>query len=61
MSFSLIIFIEPFNPLKLEGKGAVPMRPGAGGNIFAVGNKNPKNKWKAVFKKTQVSPKGKLQ
>ncbi|CAG7732427.1 unnamed protein product [Allacma fusca] len=48
---------EPFNPLKLEGKGAVPMATGRNVFQFAGAKANPKQRWKTVFKKSQVSPK----
>jgi hypothetical protein len=55
--FPLFQFPEPFNPLKWERKGA---SGGRGGNIFKFGKPTPKQRWKTVFNKTKITPRGTL-
>jgi hypothetical protein len=46
---------ESFNPFKRGGKGGSKVGPS---NLFPFGKPTPKQRWKAVFKKTQMTPRG---
>lgn len=54
-TYNIVFLTEPFNPLKWEKRGGVA---GGRGNIFQFGKPTPKQRWKQVFNKTKLTPRG---